>query len=84
MKKLLAGLLTMGLVMSMGSVTAVYAHCHHSSNTAHSKVCGYCSSGCTYADDDHDGICDNCDQTICQKTGSHKHSGGHKHTRHCR
>lgn len=85
MKKVLTGLLTMGLVLSMGSATAVYAHRHghgHGcSGSAKSSVCGYCSSGCTYVDADHDGICDNCDRTICYKTGRHKHS---KSGRYCR
>lgn len=78
MKKLTAGLLAMGLVLSMGSGTAVYAHGHghgHGCSTStKSTVCGYCSKGCTYVDYDHNGICDNCDHTICLKTGSHKHS----------
>lgn len=81
MKKLTAGLLAMGLVLSMGSSTAVYAHGHgHGCSTGtKSTVCGYCSKGCTYVDADHDGICDNCDYSICQRTGKHKHS-----RRHCR
>lgn len=78
MKKLLTGLLALCLVLSCSS-TAVYAHghSHGCSSQTKSKVCGYCSKGCTYVDDDHDGICDNCDYTICQKTGSHKHSKKH-------
>lgn len=63
MKKLLAGIVTMGLVLSVGGTTAFAAGaaCGRNFIDAGNKgVCGYYNTFCQFVDADGDGICDNC------------------------
>ncbi len=77
MKRVIAGIVTLGLVLSFGQSSTVFAHGHHR-NHNNSYTCGYCSKNCSYVDRDNDGYCDNCDRAICQKTHrSHNGRGGH-------
>lgn len=61
MKRLFVVLAVMALIVSTAGMT-VFAHGgHHRSRDHHrSKIVYFCEKGCTYTDDDMDGICDEC------------------------
>ena len=65
-KKLIAGILTAGALLTLGT-TSAFAAGHHG---------GTCGSGCYYVDADGDGICDNHHDNTCPKTGL-GHGRGH-------
>lgn len=63
MKKIFAGIVTMGLVLVMGGTTAFAAGpgrgCYFVDADG-DGICDNAGSMCVYADSDGDGICDNC------------------------
>lgn len=63
MKKIFAGIVTMGLVLVMGGTTAFAAGprrgCHFADADG-DGICDNAGSMCVYADSDGDGICDVC------------------------
>lgn len=62
MKKFLTSIVTMGLVLSVGSTTAFAAGSAWGRNfvdTDNDGVCDYYNASCQFVDNDGDGICDN-------------------------
>lgn len=71
MKKTLAGILVMAMVLSLGATTAFSAgpgngRCFVDADG--DGICDYAGSRCAYVDADGDGICDNC--ASCQGLGA--------------
>ncbi len=63
MKKLLAGILTASLVLSIGTISAFASTSTGGSNFVDADkdgVCDYHNTNCSYVDADGDGVCDNC------------------------
>lgn len=63
MKKILTGIATMALVVSVSSITAFAAGGGRGRNFVDNDndgVCDYYNNSCQFVDDDGDGICDNC------------------------
>ncbi|MGI6011368.1 MAG: hypothetical protein ACOX8H_07735 [Ruminococcus sp.] len=80
MKKVLVGILTVALAMSVCTSIAFASGSgmgkHHTHSCA-SKICSYCSV-CRYTDENGDGICDyhkdrTCPQTCTESGNFHRH-----------
>jgi len=62
MKKLLTGIVTMGLVLTVSGTTAFAAGAANRSNFTdadNNGFCDYCNASCQFIDADGDGVCDN-------------------------
>lgn len=63
MKRMFAGILTVGWVLLVAGATTFTSEAHHGRNyvdAGNNGVCDYSSASCQFVDDDCDGLCDNC------------------------
>lgn len=63
MKRMFAGILTVGWVLLVAGATTFTSEAHHGRNyvdAGNNDVCDYSSASCQFVDDDCDGLCDNC------------------------
>lgn len=68
MKRILTGILTAALLLSIGTTSALAAgvcHRRNDTNEAGDGICDYAHTACTYADENEDGICDFCSSQTC-------------------
>lgn len=68
MRKLLTGIVTMGLLLSVGITTTFAAGTARGRNFADTNndgICDYYNTSCQFVDNDGDGICDNCGFAGC-------------------
>lgn len=90
MKRIVAGIVIMGLVLSVSGATVFAAGGKHGRNCVDSHKSGVCddySTACQFADTDGDGFCDNCgsgcsmgyvdadDDGFCDNCGSYHQCG---------
>lgn len=63
MKRMFAGILTIGWVLFVGSAAAFTSEAHHGGNFVDADnhgVCDFSNASCQFVDADCDGLCDNC------------------------
>lgn len=76
MKKLLTGIAATALTLSLCATPALAAcHGHNCNNTYKNSNCTYHKTSCRFVDKNNDGICDNCNSSVCKK--AYKGHGRH-------
>ena len=94
MKKLLTGILTAAVVLSMGTASAFAAGFSLHGGHHHGLGVGTAAACAAWCDEDNDGICDGCGygrhyvdadgDGVCDNWGSGARLGGHHGGRGCR
>ena len=91
MKKLITGIATMAVIISVSSTTVLAAGGGRGRNFVDNDndgVCDYYNTACQFVDNDGDGICDNYNSNVCGN-GTGNGSGFRRgrcggQSRHCR